>query len=153
MKKIHLFGFISLGLLLSNLLLVAFILFSRPGPPHENGGPRNIIIERLHFDALQIDKYNELIDGHRNGISAAEAKMFEIKTALYEQLRLGPGMPENDSLVNEIAKLQVQIERTHYRHFQDIRDLCREDQLGYFNALIKDIAQMFGGSKNRPRLH
>lgn len=142
MNKVKLLSIISIGLLISNLALVGFIVFGkhRPGP-HE--GPRNLIIESLHFDAKQVEVYDQLIQEHRQEIRQSDEKLRGLKNELYKGLASNASAATNDSLINEIGKVQNHIETTHLSHFEAIKKLCKPNQMEDFNALTGELAKLF----------
>jgi hypothetical protein len=149
MEKTRLISLLAVGLLLSNLLLVGFILYNKPKhdgefrSPHP-GGPRNIIIERLHFDDAQVTQYDKLITWHRGEVNKADEQLVALKNQLYGTLANTAGSIVKDSLMNAISAVQQSIEKIHYRHFEDIRNLCTEKQKPDFEALSRDMASLFG---------
>jgi len=142
MTKNRFYIFIIIGLLISNMLLVAFILLKKP-PQHS--GPRNLIIERLKFDENQIQQYDELISQHRILIREKRHEMTDLKTQYYSLLK-SEDNKNGDSLINEIGKLSMETEKINYKHFQDIKRICRPDQMKNFDNLIDDFENLF----NRP---
>ncbi|KUJ57006.1 MULTISPECIES: hypothetical protein [Chryseobacterium] len=142
MTKNRFYIFIIIGLLISNMLLVAFILLKKP-PQHS--GPRNLIIERLKFDENQIRQYDELISQHRRQIREKRHEMTDLKTQCYSLLK-SEDNKNGDSLINEIGKLSMETEKINYKHFQDIKRICRPDQMKNFDNLIDDFENLF----NRP---
>ena len=142
MTKNRFYIFIIIGLLISNMLLVAFILLKKP-PQHS--GPRNLIIERLKFDENQIQQYDELISQHRILIREKRHEMTDLKTQYYSLLK-SEDNKNGDSLINEIGKLSMETEKINYKHFQDIKRICRPDQMKNFDNLINDFENLF----NRP---
>lgn len=142
MTKNRFYIFIIIGLLISNMLLVAFILLKKP-PQHS--GPRNLIIERLKFDENQIQQYDELISQHRMQIREKRHEMTDLKTQYYSLLK-SEDNKNGDSLINEIGKLSMETEKINYKHFQDIKRICRPDQMKNFDNLIDDFENLF----NRP---
>lgn len=148
MNKNKLISIIAICLLISNLALVAFILLPNHRPPH-NGGPRELIIERLHFDSAQIKEYDKLIAIHRDAIKSGNEKMGQLKNQLY--LGILQSSSPNDSLKNEIGKLQVEIEGIQLKHFEDISKLCRAEQKEDFNNLVGELARLFNGRQEGPR--
>ena len=64
MNKIKLLTFSVIGLLILNLGIIGFLYFSRPTDRNDkfNRKPREIISEKLHFDANQIKSYDQLIE-------------------------------------------------------------------------------------------
>lgn len=142
MTKNRFYIFIIIGLLISNMLLVAFILLKK-APQHS--GPRNLIIERLKFDENQIQQYDELISQHRRQIREKRHEMTDLKTHYYSLLKTNQ-QKKGDSIINEIGKLSMETEKINYKHFQGIKRICRPDQIKNFDNLIDDFGNLF----NRP---
>ena len=140
MNKNRLLGIISIGLLVSNLALIAFIFLGRKAPAHN--GPRDIIIERLHFNEQQVAAYDKLIHIHRGSINEKQGEMFRLKNQLYHGL-LKEHALEKDSLEKAIGTVQAAIEEINFNHFSDIRNLCTKEQEIYFSDLVNDIAELF----------
>jgi periplasmic protein CpxP/Spy len=147
MEKTKLISLLAVGLLLSNLLLVGFILYNKPKHGHEypppHGGPRDLIIERLHFNDSQVAQYDKLIAWHRGEIGKADDQITTLKNQLYSTLASSANSRLKDSLLGAISAVQQNIEKIHYRHFEDIRNLCTEQQKPDFEALTKDMASLF----------
>lgn len=131
------------GLLLTNILLVVFIMRPKGGPPHKRPMPREIIIERLHFNEAQIQQYETLIQQHRKQITEKERGMMDLKNQLYAQLSDNQPHNNTDSLASAIGSIQHDIELIHHGHFADIKKLCTPEQMNDFNELVSELAQMF----------
>jgi hypothetical protein len=121
-----------------------------PGPPpppgpQGSGGPKGVIIERLHFDADQIKAYDVLIDEHRSQIRDKDEAMMAARNQLYANLH-SVGSKAPDTLLANIAGLQRDVDSINYDHFGRVRALCHPDQLADFDALATDLADYF-----RPR--
>lgn len=139
--KSKLLGFFAILMLVLNLTLITFIFVKKEHKPHFEG-PKHIIAEKLDFDAIQIDAYDELIVEHRKEIFEIENTIIATKASLYQNL--GENATANlDSLMDVLGDLQVSIEQTHYEHFQGIKDLCNEEQLPKFEALKDELAELF----------
>ncbi len=138
------------GLLLINLLLILFLLLGKGHGPHRQ--PKEIIIERLHFDDEQVGAYLKLIHYHRSTVDALDDSIAGIKKGLYSSLSTQPVTADSlQTVTSRIAALQQQIENTHYRHFADIKALCRPDQLKDFEDLSQDLARIFSPPKPHRR--
>jgi hypothetical protein len=111
--------------------------------------PREIIIERLHFSDAQIRSYDELIAWHRREIRKTDEEIISLKSRLYEGLSAAHALP-HDSLLEKIGALQMEIEKIHYKHFQDIKNLCTSEQIPYFEQLLKEIAVIFSRPAKGP---
>lgn len=160
MEKSKFYLLIILGLLLSNGMLVGYVVLNKEhkqGPPPPDGkmhrGPRDLIIKRLGFDEDQVAKYDELIKWHRHEIDDADRKIIELKNTLYLGLTRSGDTTQANSIISEIAGLKKHIEEVHYKHFLDIRSLCKPDQLPEFDELTSDMASLFapGGGPKPPR--
>ena len=146
MNKVKLLTVAAIILLLSNLILVGFILKNKPG---RGDGPKDYIIEKLNFDGKQIEDYNVLIEAHRSEIRKNEKEIHALKSTLYAGLNtINQSM--KDSLMNQIAAIQVRIEDTHCKHFKDIQSLCKPEQIKAFDALLLEMSDLFSPRK-KPR--
>ncbi|NQW42831.1 MAG: hypothetical protein HQ463_05305 [Bacteroidetes bacterium] len=150
MNKIKLLTIISLGLLISNLLLIGFIVFKKPGP-NRNEGPRDIIIEKLHLNAKQIEQYDQLIAWHRKEVGQTDENIKSIKNELYKNIKKENNLQLKDSLIKLIANNQIQLENVHVKHFEDLKNICTKEQLPAFEELTKELANFFSKGKPRPQ--
>ncbi len=142
MNKVKVLSLLSVGLVLTNLLLLWFLFNHGPKPPGGEG-PRNLIIERLGFDTEQSAAYDKLITRHQADIDSAQQQLMALKNSLYASLQKDQQEELRDSLILEINKVQMKIENIHYNHFLDIKRLCKPGQQQAFNALTADIAKLF----------
>jgi Spy/CpxP family protein refolding chaperone len=146
--------------LLLNFATLGFLFISGTKghkPPHDipegRHEPKEIIIERLHFDANQQKEYGQLIEWHRGEIRQLEDSIRVSKNELY-MLFNNDIVDEKAkvTLINEIALFQKQIEATHFKHFEDIKKLCKPEQQVYFNELTEEFGRLFYRNKPpRPR--
>lgn len=157
MEKQKLVTFSILTLLVINLGTLGFLLFSGPKKGHfpPDGGrpkPKEIIIEQLHLDAQQQADYEVLIRQHRKQIGATEDKIRITKNELYSLLNSTTvDATKKDSLVNALGQYQKEIELIHFNHFNDIKKLCKPEQLEDFDGLTEELSRLF--SKPHPRKH
>lgn len=151
MEKTKLLTFGIIALFVLNLGTLGFLFLSGPKghhpPEHGPEGrskPREIIIEKLHFDAAQIKEYDKLIQWHRDNVSKLEEKIRDSKNELYLQLNENPvNEKTKDSLITVLADSQKQIESVHFKHFQDIKKLCKKDQIDDFTELTQELSRLF----------
>ena len=139
-------------LLVLNLIAVSACLFfkgfgkqghgDRDG---QGGGPRNEIIERLHFDAAQVTEYDSLIVKHRKLVGEKEKEIQGLRTSLFMGVSDGIDLKLKDSWIRQIGVLHADIQQIHYAHFLDIQKICKPEQQEDFALLTKDLAKMFRG--------
>lgn len=133
---------IAIGLLISNLVLVGFIMLRKPKHPMGEG-PKKLVIEKLHFDDKQVEQYEVIIQEHQKNIRKADDDIIKYKNALYQTLTKSDNESEKDSLINQIANVQKKIEDIHFNHFLEIKKLCKPEQQKYFEDLTKEIEGLF----------
>ena len=156
MEKTKLLTITVIGLLLLNLGTLGFLFLNGPKgnrPPHEGRPqPKEIIIEKLHFDANQQREYDKLIQWHQEKIRKLDQNIRETKNELYFQL----SQPEvviktKDSLITLLNFYQNQVEETHFKHFEDIKKLCHKNQMEDFNDLTEELSRIFGSKPHQPK--
>lgn len=160
MEKTKLLTIAVITLLVLNLATVGFLLFTGPkgNRPHAGQGPegrpkpKEIIIEKLHFDANQQKEYDKLIQWHQGEIKTIEDHIKEAKDDLYQILSSSEiNIKSKDSLINALSLHQKEIEITHFKHFEDIKKLCHEDQIEDFNNLTEELGKIFSKGRKPPR--
>lgn len=135
-------------LLLTNIATLSIYWFKKPmhdGGPNEQGGRREkrmgqFMVDQMKFDKQQEDTYWKLRDSMiviqrpvMDSIRNAKKKFFDL---------LNQSNVSDSSLFiysNEIADLQKKLDLATFRHFQQVRLLCRPDQLQKFDTVIKEI--------------
>lgn len=148
MNKNKLLTLLAIGLLISNLMLIGFFVFGKHRPPNGEG-PKKIIAEKLHFDSKQMDDYEKLIVIHKAKIASQDSMIRFCKRELFDNL-VTNNNEKKDSLLNQLGRLQMQIEDIHYNHFLDIKKLCRENQIQYYNSLVGELPRLFARPKGMP---
>ncbi len=123
------------------LLNLGTLVYSRFGhrPPRPGESLKKRAIEQLHFDAAQTAAYEKLIDGHRSAVRAKEGEMLAAKKQLYAGLK-GEVFPEKDSLAHRLGQIQTEIEDIHFTHFQEVKNLCRPEQMAGFQNFVDELS-------------
>ena len=156
MEKTKLLTITVIGLLLLNLGTLGFLFLNGPKRNHTpregRQEPKTIIIEKLHFDAAQQKDYDKLIKWHHGEIKRLDGNIREAKNELYSQLNQATvNTKSKDSLISVINSCQKQVEETHFKHFEDIKKLCHQDQMEDFSELTEELSRIFAPKPRRPR--
>ena len=156
MEKTKLLTITVIGLLLINLGTLGFLFLNNHtafGPQHDDRPmPREIIIEKLHFDVGQQKEYDKLISIHQSEISALDDNIRNTKNKLYAQLNeTEVSVKIKDSLINLLNSYQKQIEETHFKHFESIKKLCQKDQMVEFKNLTDELGRIFAPKPRMPQ--
>ena len=153
MSKIKLLSLAVIGLLIINIGILLILFLRKPihpagdRPMQGNGGPKNIIIERLNFDKEQVAQYEKLIILHQQSVRELNGQIRETKNQLYSTLA-SDAVISKDSLESKLGDLQKQIESAHYLHFEEIKKLCKPQQLEKYNSLTLELAKFFAPGRN-----
>ncbi len=148
-----------IGLLLLNFGIMGVMFFGKPSHPpmhpqhvgQKGEGPKQIIIERLHFDEMQQKDYELLIVVHRKETDDLHEASKKLHDELFSLLKgVTINQRQSDSLVLEIANNQKAIENLNFDHFNAIKKLCTGEQVGYFNELVDELGKLFA-PKGRPK--
>jgi hypothetical protein len=149
-------------LLVLNLIAVSAFWFLNGGNKNggredrggqgQGAGPRNEIIDRLHFDAAQVIQYDSLIVKHRKLVGQKEKEIQGLRTSLFMGVSDGIDSKLKDSWVRQIGVLHADIQQIHFAHFLDIQKICKPEQLADFERLTKDLSKMFRGRGSKGKL-
>ena len=155
MNKTKLLTIAVIVLIILNVSTLVFIAYSRTmhrGPRHQDEGPRQEVIAQLHFDKQQQQQYGKLIEKHQKIISQLDRKILETKNRLYLQLiKTSVDNQVEDSLITVIVGYQKQIEEAHFKHFHDLKKICKPGQLEYYYDLTTELTLLF--SKKQHEKH
>ena len=153
MERNKLFIIAIVILVLLNISTLSYLFFSQHNhppfgkAPHE-GGPKKMIIERLRFSKDQENKFELLVQEHRNAVDSLNRISFELQNNYYDLLKHKSFNSSTlDSLSNQIGLNQEAIVFNNFKHFEKIKFICDDEQKNKFNALIDDILRDF----NRPK--
>ncbi len=150
MSKIKLLTILSGVLIVINIVLTAFILF-RPNalPKVERERPRKIISEKLKFDEQQMTQFDAAIKVHRESIKNENEQMGDLKMKLYATLKHNEQNTDKDSLMKAINAIQLRIEHIHYKHFEDIKAICKPEQQKMYDELCLEMSEFFSPPRRK----
>lgn len=150
-------------LFILNLFTLGYLMFERNPPPpdmferdrvesFENDPhvrdkkrpdrPDMLIIEKLKLNDGQIRQFEELKKEHRQHIYMLQDSSRRYHDEYFGLLKY----PQSDSikansLLDKIARNQIEIDKITYTHFEEIKAICDSSQKMLFNNFIDDIAR------------
>ena len=145
MNKTRVFGFAAIALAVLNIAILGFVFLSKNKYSQNiQKMPREIVIEKLHFDDNQIIEYDQTIKIHRKTITSIDDSIRNTKNNLYQLLNVeSVDSVQKDSLYLKLASYQMQIEATHFNHFLEIKAICKKEQLTDYKRLTEDLSKIF----------
>lgn len=151
MNKTKLLSVAVIALLVLNFGILGFLFLSKKHEPNGRKMPREIVIEKLHFDENQIVEYEKIIEEHQKAIRNLDDSIRKTKNELYQLLNEEKiNSAQKDSLYLQLANYQKQIETTHFNHFLEIKKLCKKEQLADYKNLTEELSKIFS-HKPRPK--
>ena len=150
MNKVTFLIVSAIVMLCLNIVIIAYFITTNDLPflNAKRKMPREIVIEKLHFNHSQIRQYDVFIKAHQKKIKQLNDAIRFTKNKLYAQLQNNSSpITQKNELVAIIISYQRQIEITHYNHFLEIKRICKKDQLQQYNELTRELAKIFNHPK------
>lgn len=142
------------GLFLLNLCTIGFLYFQHPATAMRRMPPKrfdHILIETLQLDQQQINQFDQLKREHHEQILQLDAEIKAPITSYFYQLINGKDTANNAVLERRIAEIYLAKLNTTYQHFDDIKKICRPDQVAHFNELIPEMMQVMESNPHMKR--
>lgn len=153
---------ITLLLLTANIVTLALLWTNKkpdrehynPPPPQQQPGGQvfQFLTNELKLDSLQQETYKKLREAHQAGVKPLQDSIGKAKDSFFELLK-----QENvsDSLVEgfskKIGNLEQQRDVFTFRHFQQLRAICNNEQKIKFDSIIQQaLKQMAPPGRQRP---
>lgn len=157
--KSRMLGILVVILLITNVAMLVFFVFLKPTPPQgQNRAKRGgydvtVFLEKeVGFTKAQMAAYDSLRTQHWNTMKPNFNGMRIAKDSFYQQLYRASVA---DSVINaygdSIALKQKAIDMQVFRHFQQVRNLCTDDQRPKFDSLINQVIRKMSGPYKRDK--
>ena len=142
-------------LLLTNIALVAFILFNKPEKRGGRGDREAMMTEFLQkqvgFNKQQMQQYDTLNKQHKEKVKLRFDEMRNNRQQIYQSVG---NQSFTDSAINEAAtKLSISqkdMETNMLKHFAAIRKICTPEQQPKFDSMLYKIWNKMGDRKKKP---
>ena len=144
MTKSRLLGISVVVLLALNIATVTMLMMG-PGGHHGPKGkmqPKKVIIEKLKLDEAQTAAYALLIENHQKLVRQKEAERKTAKNAIFHLLA-SEDHSQKEALIANLGNVQQEIERIHFKHFADLKALCKPEQLPAYKELTNELGKLF----------
>ncbi|WP_339679810.1 hypothetical protein [Cyclobacterium marinum] len=152
-NKVYKIGFISL--LVLNILLT-LVIWRGAKPPFEGGGNANFknrISKNLELTDEQEKIYFASAMVHQQEMSALQQDQRKLVKEYFDFLKL-PEVSEQEKQekLDAIAKTESRKAEITFKHFEELKELCNEEQQEAFGSIIKNLQQILlrGGGNNPP---
>lgn len=140
-------------LLVANTVSIAYLwMNSKESNKNKREAPFEFLVRETGMDKAQQDQYFKLVHLHRKEVAETRDNVKKAKEHFYGLLQQN-NVP--DSLISVSAKLVAseieQIELINFRHFQQVRAICRKgEQQDKFDAVIREVLDMMAPRPGHP---
>ena len=115
-------------LILINLTLMW--LFFNQNNSSKKCGPRDMIIEALHFDDEQIREYDLLIKDHRILMRKGKSELYNFRKSYF--------LTNSDSALSLLSNSYSNLDNINKNHINEIMEICNSSQKEDFRIVIKE---------------
>jgi Spy/CpxP family protein refolding chaperone len=154
MSKVKILTISVIALVILNLGMMVFFMVIKPKEyKSHRGGIRKMIVEKLDLDAQQTQQFEKIVERHKMKIDSIDQQIKLTKENLYAQLS-EPQVNQKvkDSLINVLSNYQKTIENAHFKHFQNVKNICNTpEQQENYKELVKELGNIF--SRRRMQHH
>lgn len=150
MKKETLLTISIIFLLILNLGTLAYLFFDKPAPPPPR--PDRLIIEELNFDEEQIEKFEILKKEAHRAFMEFDSKINDVASVYFALIKKDSfETAAKDSLENVMTAIQKEKADYLFSHFQDIKNICRDEQIEKFNKILPRLTHLINPPHRRPK--
>jgi protein CpxP len=138
-------GFILLVTLNIATLTAFWLLKERPpGPPDRpRAGVTDFLVNELGFDSMQKQKLEDLVNDHRREVMDIRRNIRAAKDSFFALLK-EPSV--DDAMLARAAATATapdqQMDMITFRHFQQVRQICNDEQKRKFDNILQDVLRM-----------
>lgn len=149
-SKLSFWKIFAITLLISNMVILAFIFFEKPTRA-DNKGPAKFIIKELNLNAAQIENFNQLKFAHQDSVRSLKNTGRELREDYFKLLRNDTtNKILADQLLMRIANNQKAIEQITFEHFQSVKNICDSVQKVKFDSIILEVIHKMKDNRPKP---
>lgn len=145
MKKTKVLSILVVVLAIVNIGLILFLVVGippqrGPGMFKDQNPAEAFIKEKFKFDDDQMKAFNESMEKHKSTTRATKEALDKLSRKYYMSTDTSD-KSERDGLLDEIGALSNDIYIQNMIHFDEVRNICNEDQVlemeGFIRSLLK----------------
>ena len=155
-KKIRSLTFIIAFLLVTNIAMLLFFIFSKPctnsPKPKEENLVSTFLKDEIKFDDQQMDVYQQVRKKDFEKARPMLQALSESKNNFYQNIH-HDDVPDSvvKKSVSVIGKKQIIVDMQMLQHFKNVRNICTPQQLPKFDSLFKTVIAKITAGKHRKR--
>lgn len=138
MSQLTFYKYASGGLLLLNIVVLAFFLLTKPGhqpqPPSNNF--QSEVIDALDLDTQQASAFRALAEDHNQQMRSISGQQQQLLMPYFESLTSSSPTIDSEGVLNQFQQLEREKIEVTYQHFQEIKSMLTKEQLTGFETFM-----------------
>ncbi len=135
MTNLQFFKYLTIGLFLMNMSLIAFFFVMRPKPP---AGPfRGQAPEMMQLDQQQRTAFSRMVAQHVRQMEGYNNAQRTLLQTYFDRLLDSTITSNTDTLLRQIQQVERQKIESTYNHFEGVQALLRPEQQAGFERFVR----------------
>ena len=138
-------------LAINTALIFLLVRVSKPMmPPSERKPEGHRIIEVLRFDDNQAEAFDKLMHHHHLEMRSLTRDQSAVLKEYFDQLHSKNRDSPSQEKFDRFNAIEAEKLRLTYQHFLDIRAICTDEQLEYYELALDDLLRVVTEGGHRP---
>lgn len=153
MDQLKFYKYATSGLLLLNIVIIAFFFLTRPKHPRPQTAENfaEEVKDILHLSDQQNEAFTTMAREHNESMKSINERQEQLVLPYFERLTDASDTLTRDSVLSEIQQLERQKIEVTYRHLEDLKGILDEDQLPHFKVFMQRFtSRVLGRDKKSP---
>ena len=137
-------------MLVTNIALI-FLMVNKPRPPMNGGeGLMGKISNKLNLTKEQEIRYFDMAKNHQKEIKKIETEQKELVKVYFNLLNTNTtDSPNKSFLIEEFKSFEAKKLEVTFQHFEDLKNLCNEEQKEQFKLIINEVTNVLTGKSQK----
>lgn len=160
MVRSRFYQYTTIILLVLNIVVISLLFIGRPDRSPRQEGPMrpfNRAIDVLKLDKEQHEIFFQSARRHDQDMEDISFQQRELLETYFSTLIIPESNSQADSILQQVQQLESQKIQSTYQHFEEVKELLREDQIPNFEVFINNMLKMILNTRGRrlppPRKH
>lgn len=154
MNKLNFYRTAAIVLLIINLSVIGFFIFTKGGDghPHNRKGEfKHQAFKILKLDDEQKKLFSESADKHHKMMKGLNRKQSRILQEYFKGLNDGINETEKADFIVEYNELETNKITGTYNHFEEVKNFLRPEQMGYYKGFVeKAVRRLLSNNSEMP---
>jgi periplasmic protein CpxP/Spy len=138
MNKLKIYQWATLGLLLLNLAILCFFVFTKPIPP-KGINPKLVANQEMDLTNEQHKLFLASAEKHKQQITALENQQETLWQSYFKTLSIANVTTENDTIILQLQSIEKQKIEITSTHFSEVKAFLKPYQYKGFSIFLQHL--------------